>query len=548
MADYKQSMKNGISVALFFSFMVFVFAPIEFFFSGKRDFWFDIWEILPFASIGFVGSFVGITAFFAILGKIKLKWLNVVLTALFALTLACYIQGNFILVNYGQLDGRPIEWSDYRVEGIVSVGLWVGIFVIAFLIAAKLGYQKLGKLASIISICIVLVQLTTLTVVAISKDGFKNEIAYLATTEGEFDYSKNENLIVLLLDSFDSKVFTEILNEEDGEEYAQVLEDFTYYQNTLGAYSTTDLAIPQMLTGEQYLNEVPLGEYLEYAYSVSPLFDALERKGYSINICTDVAKPKSEISTRVENWLKADATVSSHKRLAGYMYRLAGFRYLPQPLKKYCWFYPDEMLEQREFKTGNAEVFKWSNYEFYDNISKIQANKEKGSFHFYHLEGTHWPYSMNRYMEYSEEQTSLKEEALAMRLLIDKYLSELKKKGVYDNSAIIIMADHGIEEEHQCPVLLVKGKNEKHEFSISKAPVSYFDLQEAYAQLLNGGQGAEVFRAQEGQKRERKFYYYSFGGDLTNRAYATAIREFKTKGDAFDRKALEETGEVFTRK
>ena len=49
------------------------------------------------------------------------------------------------------------------------------------------------------------------------------------------------------------------------------------------------------------------------------------------------------------------------------------------------------------------------------------------------------------------------------------YLEKLKKADSYDNSVIIIMSDHGYDEEgteeygRQNPLLMIKGRNEHHD-------------------------------------------------------------------------------------
>ena len=69
--------------------------------------------------------------------------------------------------------------------------------------------------------------------------------------------------------------------------------------------------------------------------------------------------------------------------------------------------------------------------------------------------------------------------------LAERYLSALKKSGTYDNTAIIVMSDHGFNQDidnadmgdnpfmRQCGLLLIKGVGEKHDtMQISEAPVS----------------------------------------------------------------------------
>ncbi|MFQ8901895.1 MAG: hypothetical protein ACLR7D_08430 [Lachnospira eligens] len=73
-------------------------------------------------------------------------------------------------------------------------------------------------------------------------------------------------------------------------------------------------------------------------------------------------------------------------------------------------------------------------------------------------------------------------------------LRNLKKMVYMIILLFIVMADHGYglsygPRNRQHPVLFVKGKNESHDYTVSEAPISYDDLQEAFSRLLDGSNG-----------------------------------------------------------
>lgn len=57
---------------------------------------------------------------------------------------------------------------------------------------------------------------------------------------------------------------------------------------------------------------------------------------------------------------------------------------------------------------------------------------------------------------------------------------------------------------------LLKGKNESHDYTVSEAPISYDDLQEAYSRLLDGATGEDVFDYKEGDERQRRYLYFEY--------------------------------------
>ena len=126
-------------------------------------------------------------------------------------------------------------------------------------------------------------------------------------------------------------------------------------------------------------------------------------------------------------------------------------------------------------------------------------------------------------------------------------INKLKESGVYDNSVIIVMADHGFAcppvkgaEGRQNPILLIKGINEHHDKVVkSTLPISYADLNTAYANLLDGKKGESVFGNID-KNRERRYLYYEYSKE-------DHMTEYVQKGKAWDKKTLVKTGKEFNR-
>lgn len=565
MNDKIHSQKKNIIIAsvmviLFFNFTVFLFAPLELYFTNIDSFVFNIYDFLPYSLVMFTISSVVMTGVYLVL----YRFLHRVAVFLFAIgtaiAFAFYIQGNFLLTNYGQLDGQPIDWSKYRIPGVISVCLWILFLGVCLFAVKKWGIEKFTKAAGTVAVCVILVQTITLVMVAITKNGFSSKEKYVVTDENEFCYSKNQNFTIVLMDAFDSRVFTDLLNSTEGQKYREILKDFTYYQNTMTTFNLTDFSIPQIVTGEKYLNETTYGEYLDQAYLNSSFLTQLQEQQYDLNLYTPITIPQGESTQLFSNWKYMKTSVSSHKRMLVYLYKLVGFRYLPQPLKQTCWFYSDDMNDLQvaaslKDKNGSDVAnYDWSNKMFYDSIPFVTTDSEQNSYHFYHLKGLHVIRLLDENMNEIEEQTTLDVTAKAMMKMMDTYLSKLKEEGVYDNNVIIFMADHAANEYEekqykQCPLLLIKGINASHDFDISTAPVSYEDLQEAYKRLLKGADGAELFDAKEGEKRTRYLYQADWtGGALQEDSYSTDFVEFSSDQNAFDSAAIQPTGKVFEKK
>ena len=150
-----------------------------------------------------------------------------------------------------------------------------------------------------------------------------------------------------------------------------------------------------------------------------------------------------------------------------------------------------------------------------------------------------------------EENGTYEQSVQAVILGAANYVEKLRESGAYNNTALIIMADHGFNGSlgesgdeawmRQCPLLMVKGFDETHEtMQISQAPISFEDLQEAYVRLLDGKQSDVVFDWKEGDVRERRFLKYSFLDE-------DHMQEYMQTGYAFDRDTMILTGKEYNR-
>jgi hypothetical protein len=156
------------------------------------------------------------------------------------------------------------------------------------------------------------------------------------------------------------------------------------------------------------------------------------------------------------------------------------------------------------------------------------------------------PYRYNAQVQrIDSDQGSYQQNVECSMTIVAAYLQKLKDAGVYDNSAILVMADHGYDPDPVEPVvgrmnpfLAVKGLDEHHDLAISKAPISYEDLQTAYARLLEGKSSGQVFDAQEGDDRVRRCILYKYLED-------DHMLEYTQQGDAADPSGLTPTGTVY---
>lgn len=536
---------------ILFTHTVFVFSIFELYLSNKDFFFFGGDDLIPFSLILFLLFTVlifGIIILFSILNQ---KISSLLITIVWATAFALYVQGNFVLADYGIMDGTPIDWGQYSKQGIISVTVFVLIYVMALLCIILFDSEKSKRIICYSSAIVILVQIVTLTVLLITNNGLLRPEEYVATTNDEFNLSKDENFIILMLDSFDSQALSDILNDDCAADYTNSLENFTYYSDTTANYAFTDLAFPSFLSGELYYNDEPYGSYLNRAYTNSPLINRLKKDNWFCGIYTTSLFADNETSLRIDNCVKIKRTVSSHKRLAMFMYRLAGFRYLIQPLKQYCWFYPDDMRSELvDTGISGVDTFDFDNFLFYYGIDEMHTDMSGKSFHLYHIDGTHPPYDISPdFIDTNAdhwEVDGLNDEARAMMNLISKFINKLKELDVYDNSTIIICADHGLLQVRQSPIFLVKGKSDSHSFVInSNKQLSYDDLQTIFANILSGKETADTIVDIPDGDRKRIYKYYEWNTDLGYDSYARDLIEYQIYGYCRDMNNVIPTGNIY---
>ena len=283
-------------------------------------------------------------------------------------------------------------------------------------------------------------------------------------------------------------------------------------------------------------------KYHERVYKESGLFAKLEEEGYKLGAYEPELPLTGRGIFRFDNVYEYDVKIRSPLEFAGLQLKLAGFKYAPFDLKKYCMVDINEFADIREISSVQEQPVLFDNHIFYKDLKNqdVTYTKEK-CFKFIHLEGAHVPFRYDKDVNIIEDGT-YEQNIEASITITDAYLKKLKAKGVYDNSIIIVMADHGFnwDEVHgrQDPFLMIKGIGEKHKMQVSNAPVSFEDLQMAYAKLLDGEKADHVFEWKQGDQRERRFLWFEY----TKEDYMV---EYLQKGRASDYTSMYPTGKEF---
>lgn len=538
----KKEVYVNILLSLATCFMFFIYAPLELLFTNQDEFWYDVWLLFPVMFIVFA-VFFGISTLLlnVILGK-KENLYHKIIIFYFIAFICSYIQGTFLAGNLPRLDGTAIDWSQFPMERIKTILVWV---IVTALVLALLKFIRMKKMLKVIqyaSAFAFAVLFVSLISVGIIEDGFKHKPNMTICTANQFEMSQDTNFIILVLDALDAGGWNEVYEKHP--EYREVLEDFTFYEDAMGTYSFTKHSIPFMLSGKWHENEGPFREYSTDAYMNSPLFASLQEKSYKMGLYEQDVILDDEGFYMFDNIFSNKGGAESWSSFIRWQIQMTGFKYAPFDFKRICFVNP-EAFKKLRIPPENEQVFIDSNVVFYDSVlhEDITLIPEK-CFKFIHIEGAHLPFRYDENVNVISNGT-YESNVEACMTITKAYLEKLKESGVYDNSVIMIMADHGFCYQdtndtlhRQNPVLFIKGVGEKHDFQVSDAPVSWEDLQDIYSRLLNGADSMSVVDYTENDKRKRRYLHYEYRED-------DCMREYIQEGKARNEDTFKPTGNIY---
>lgn len=506
--------KNVISGSLFFSVTICLFAPYEMYIANKKEMWFKLSAFwwMP------VVLFLLVLSGFCVIGFI-LKGIakRTYAALLFATALCIYIQGNFLNIDLGVMNGGTIAWREYTSQMMIHLVVWILIIATSIVLSI---YKKnfFQKAALAISLYLIAVQVVTLLVLLFSiikKGDYATDTYAFLSNKGLYEVGTEENVIVFCLDMFDDTYFKTIYEEEP--EIADEFEGFTYFSNFTGTYSTTMYSLAHLLTGKVFLNNVSFYEWKDNKAVEGTYVDEFINNGYELGIYS------SELSFIPENYKKAAGNyveeslyITNNLNFAYDLYKLVACKYLPDIIKPFIWM---DGTEFDDWKGGESDCLPYStqNSSFRDGIldngiSIADSNKQ---FKFIHINGSHYQYTIDENANDVEpDSVSVIQCARGAIRIVQWYMEEMKKNGSYDSAVIVITADHGyyLDAVLASPVCLIKPRNATGTMKISNAPVCQVDLPATLVDLSNVNSdidyGKSVFEYDESEERDRYFYLY----------------------------------------
>lgn len=502
-------------------FLIFTFAiymPSSLFISNIDDFALDYIKIVPLIALVSVAVLV-IVYIIGLIIPIKRLFYSYVLLV-FSLALGFYIQGNFLNPAFNSLNGKEIAWSQYKINGIISIIAWILVFVVPQVV-----YAIKENIMSLIvkwgSLFVTAMQLVSLVVLLLTTHKVvSNDFA--VTKNGEFELSSKNNTIMFVVDTLDASWFEDMLLPN--EEYKESLKDFTYFDDAVAGGAPTVLGIPTLLTGKIDMDASrDTSEYYKDAYESSSLFADMQKSNCNVKLFTEFYYLDYCDKNSVDNLkMEQKYVISSRRGFMECLYKFVSFYAMPQFLKQNFWLYSGEFNQYITLEDNTSNLYKLDDAQFYQDFKEkgITTQNDKDTFVMYHLNGAHSPYVMDENVQaVPSDSIGVDSQIRGIFKIIKEYMDELKAKGIYDSSTIIITADHGGIDLYSNPAILVKERNANHdEMVVSDSKITFTNVNNTIASSTlkdSSAYGENVFEV--GDKQMVRFHVAP--NDLTENVF-----------------------------
>lgn len=571
-----ERLRASFIVSSVFSLTLFFFGPTHIYFTNIVEYASPFSKILPL----FVGLSVLCALLLTMLGFLKNPLFEKAIALLFCFSFLLWLQGNVLVWNYGPLDGRQIDWDAGTVYGVIDSAIWAALIILALIMSARV-----CRIARGASMALILIQLiSTLFVVTRAPDASHLHGKSAAPDETVFEFSPGKNVVIIILDSFQGDIFQEIIDES--QHYRDVFEGFTYYRNALALYPTTFASVPSIISGRSYENTMPIVPYYRDVFPADSLPRILTENGYQVDLIGFGKIIRALGSTAPSSHELQDfADRNSTLREAAFIFDVTLFRYLPHFIKKYVynnqsWRFVNLGTDAAlgEFPHGRHR----NSIGFMKKMAREgRVGSERNVFKLIHIWPPHLPIVLNERLEFEAleaNRDNFKKQAKGSLELVNMQLEMLRRIGVYDDTLIFVLADHGIgwkvemEENgstedsddtlsmqdrikgRALPLFLVKPFMATEKLKISDAPVSLSDVAGTIVSELGLEAeipGTSVLKIKDSDVRHRRYLHYEWewahwGVWYQNTGYLPPLREYTVSGPSWLDESWRPTYKLFT--
>lgn len=567
----KEKILPVIMLSLIAPFMVCFFGPFEIFGNNIDQFKFtlgDFWLICILLAAGIAALIC------TVLMLLRGRAFDVAYGLVFGISLMLFLQGNFLSLGMNSLAGDGV--SDALGFGKIFLNTAIWVIVLAGSVTAMLLLDRFRDTVRLISIVVLIAilgsSLISFATVSLTTNVFASEKSMLGsvqagqvlTVKNLDTFATDENVIVFIVDRFDYEYYD--VAKENCPGIFDELEGFTYFADYVTLYPRTFPGALHVLTGVETDFSLSHDEYMTGAYKNSEHLQAIKQAGFDINVYTDdyyCYKDAADLSGYAENTSgNVSYRIVQSASLAFDMVRLSLYRYLPFCMQGLVGQISTPTFDKYVEYDMAEDLYSTDMRQVYNHMTEDDftlRDSAKG-YSFIHIDGCHkatiYDSDFNELPEGDPENLGWNTENVMIQSfkIISRYLSEMKRMGVYENATIIITGDHAnIRSDSKEPwdfyvtALLVKPAGASEGEIVNN--YAQLDVDNVLATIKEASGIATdeptVFEVPEGQEQVRRLMFQrSYKNESGKTVYENIEYEIRGNGKDFSNWKIKERREL----
>lgn len=481
--------------ALAISLLLNVVLPLQTYWTNQTAFPFSPNELYVDLSIRFVAVLImGMLALFLgarCFGR-WVPWMGL------AWAYCIYLSSGLLSIGMPSMTG---DWSFYdnRFRAVWDALVWFSVFACAFLSrnTSRLFFVLTAGILIVLSVAslgdVKREETVDSTKLVVSDFCPLDEIADCAT------YSSRRNVMVFILDSLEREQAHAIVNDAECEkEFYRAFQGFTEYTDNVGAMSSSGFAVANLFTGKYFETGMGIREYFMSVYSRDSVLTEFLDADWDCCLLTSslgvgYSTHRGSKTSREREMQVSPMSRPMQDAFAWSLADICRFRCLPFILRRLYLNVLTHTLAMRGF------IREWN---VYPRLAHGAVKDDSpGAFLFMHTEGVHVPIIYNRRGEQLASDFNTNDGCIEMGVCVLRQLAQLfsqyRKVGIYDNSLILVLGDHGRHRSffaagdakalpnNARPCLWIKPVGSTHEFAASGLPTSHSRIFEVLAQSIS---------------------------------------------------------------
>jgi hypothetical protein len=535
---------------------LFLFGPHTLYSNNQQEFSAPFWNIV----FQLAPTIAALTAALVLIGIVLPERLyRHYVVGLVGVAIVLWIQGNLIVGDYGVLNGEDIDWSGQAWRNRYEPLLWIAVPVAMTIFARRLFPAAVFASRVLVALQIALVGVTAA----------KADPEALAKWQGPpdaiFELSSRQNVFHFVLDGFQSDVFLDIV-ESDRADMDRRFSGFTFFANHSGAFPTTIVSIPTMLTGQVYRNQEPMRRFMNRHFKRASIYNVMRSQGYQVDAVSGLQFDKAS-ATNYYRLPTPYVTYEAYVQFTAWQLAdLSLFRHSPHLLKPWIyngqsWRLQNAFGHEKADTAGrrhlpvNGEAF------LRDFTPRLRVAHDRPLYKYVHVGVPHWPMTLDAECNYIGVKRASRElysgQARCAVRRVAEFLDKLRELGLYDGSMVLITSDHGVAlppdgftsdrdifggplsnlSGSALALLVVKPPNSAGPIGISQAPTMISDIPATIVDtmgLKNPFPGVSAMKVDEHVPRLRQFAAYPWSSSDWQADHFSHMDVFTINGSMLD--------------